>query len=95
MHAISSANNAGVIEITSELTNDNYVSISFKDNGTGIDPDNIPKLFDAYYTTKDVGQGTGIGLYSVKLLLRSFQGLITVNSELGSYTVFVVRLKLG
>ena len=64
----------------------NYLSIS--DNGKGIDADDLNLIFNAFFTTKDVGKGTGLGLYLVKDLVAKMGWRIDVSSKVGEGTEF-------
>jgi two-component system NtrC family sensor kinase len=75
-----------------KLTRD--VEIAFTDTGTGISEDNLRKIFDPFFTTKDVGHGTGLGLAISYGLVRSHQGSILVESEVGKGTTFTVNLPI-
>lgn len=67
-----------------------YVQLSVKDNGTGIAQQDLSKIFDPYFTTKEFGKGSGMGLAVVAGIVKSFGGMIKVNSQLGQgTTVFV------
>ncbi len=68
------------------------VELEFKDNGPGISEENIEKIFDPFFTTKDVGHGTGLGLAISYGVVKAHKGTISVESELGKGTIFVVRL---
>jgi CheY-like chemotaxis protein len=70
------------------------VFLSVEDNGCGIRPENIPCLFDRFYTESH-SSGTGIGLHLVKEYLRMHNGDISVESDPGKYTRFTVSLKTG
>ncbi len=63
-----------------------------EDNGHGIDPESIENIFDPFFTAKEIGQGTGLGLSVAKSLLLSMQGEITVKSKVGVGSSFVVKL---
>ncbi len=69
-----------------------YVCISVKDTGTGIPPDNVAKIFEPFYTTKRVGEGTGLGLSTVYGIIKQTGGFVFVNSVLGQGTEFIVYL---
>jgi PAS domain S-box-containing protein len=70
--------------------NDNTVYIEVIDNATGIENPLIDKIFDPFYTTKDVGQGTGLGLTISKSIIREFGGTIEVsNNEKGGASFFI------
>ncbi len=68
------------------------VVLEFTDTGPGISEENIEKIFDPFFTTKDVGHGTGLGLAISYGVIKAHKGSITVESELGKGTTFVVRL---
>jgi len=73
---------------------DNEVSITVRDNGPGIPPENLKKIFDMFFTTKPPGKGTGQGLALVKSIVHRHGGVISVESELGQGASFVVRLPI-
>jgi len=68
------------------------VVLEFTDTGPGISEENIEKIFDPFFTTKDVGHGTGLGLAISYGVIKAHKGSISVESELGKGTTFVVRL---
>ena len=76
----------------SELRSGSYIKLSISDNGPGISPDIIGSIFDPYFTTKNPGEGTGMGLATVHGIVRTYGGEITVDSELGKGTTFSVYL---
>jgi len=65
-----------------------YVQLEVTDTGTGIAPDVIDKIFDPFYTTKDIGKGTGLGLATVYGFIKQTGGFIYVDSELDKGTTF-------
>ena len=78
----------------SELKPGKYMKITISDTGPGISSDIIGSIFDPYFTTKDVGEGTGMGLALAHGIVESHEGKITVKSELGKETVFSVYLPI-
>ena len=66
------------------------ITVVFKDNGTGIDQDGLNRVFDPFYTTKDIGMGTGLGLSVVYGLVEEVNGTIRVDSEPGKGAVFTI-----
>lgn len=71
-----------------------YVKISIKDQGIGISEENIPKIFDPYFSTKEMGEqkGVGLGLTVSYSIVEKHDGLITVESELGVGSTFFIYL---
>lgn len=71
-----------------------YLKLAVSDTGHGIDPKIIGRIFDPYFTTKGLGEGTGLGLSVVQGIVKSHNGAVTLKSELGKGTVFEVLLPL-
>ncbi|NOY65244.1 MAG: PAS domain-containing protein [Nitrospirae bacterium] len=69
-----------------------YVMLAFMDTGEGIAPENLDRVFDPFFTTRDVGSGTGLGLYVAKGVVESHDGKIVVESTQGEGTRFTVYL---
>ena len=60
--------------------------MTVEDTGTGIREEDIPRIFDPFYTTKQTGEGTGLGLSVVYGLITKYKGTITVASKEGKGT---------
>lgn len=69
-----------------------YVELGIRDNGEGIDPVNIGRIFDPFYTTKERGKATGLGLAVVYGIVKEYGGNIAVRSERGKGAVFSIYL---
>jgi signal transduction histidine kinase len=74
---------------------DGKVVLSVTDTGQGIPHDHLPKIFDAFFTTKETGKGTGLGLSVVKRIIEEHHGSIVVDSEPGRGTTFTIHLPLS
>jgi len=72
-----------------------YLKLIVADNGKGIDPDVLPRIFEPYFTTKGVGEGTGMGLATVHGIIKEHGGDIKVFSEPGTGTTFHVLLPVN
>ena len=75
-----------------DLKAGSYLKLSVKDSGEGIHPDAQPQIFNPYFTTKEKGKGTGLGLAVVQGIVKSCNGAVTVESEVGKGAAFHVYL---
>ena len=69
-----------------------YVQLVVKDTGIGMGPDVMKRVFEPFFTTREVGKGTGMGLAVVYGIVKDLQGTVTVESELGVGSTFSVLL---
>ncbi len=69
-----------------------FVQLSIRDTGPGIDPKFWGKIFDPYFTTKEIGKGTGMGLAIIHGIVKSYGGSLSFHSHPGEGTVFQVLL---
>jgi len=79
-------------EATGETGIEQFVNITIADTGTGIPADIQSRIFEPFFTTKTAEKGTGLGLSSAYGIVQQHHGKITVSSELGKGTKFIVRL---
>lgn len=97
-HAIKDAGrevDSGEITIRAAAEGDQAV-ISVSDNGCGVPEENLTKLYDPFFTTKEVGRGTGQGLaISHSIVVDKHGGEISVSSEVGVGTQFTIRLPIA
>ncbi len=70
----------------------NYVLVEIADTGVGIKPEIIDRIFDPFFSTKEVGSGTGLGLSTVYGIVKQTGGFIHVDSKVGEGTTFSVYL---
>ncbi|MCP4576910.1 MAG: response regulator [Deltaproteobacteria bacterium] len=71
-----------------------YLKITISDTGPGIDPEIIGRIFDPYFTTRDVGKGSGLGLSVVHGIVKNHKGAVSVESEPGKGAAFSVLFPL-
>jgi two-component system NtrC family sensor kinase len=89
--ALPRDNTAGRIEIRT-WHDDGAACVSVRDNGTGIAADDLHRVFEAFFTTKADGVGTGLGLYLARSIVRAHGGDLTLASELGRGTTVTLTL---
>ncbi len=96
----------GTITISSQLTKLNslidgsieeippgqYMTLSVSDTGNGIDPQNIKKVCEPFFTTKSSAKGTGLGLAIIHTIIQQHKGYIDVSSTIGQRTTFTIFL---
>ena len=78
-----------------ELNEGHYFKITVRDTGPGLDPEIIDQIFDPYFTTKEVGKGSGLGLAVVHGIVKNHNGAISVTSEAEKGTTFTVLFPLA
>ena len=71
---------------------DENIEISIRDNGKGIPPEVVEKIFNPFFTTKPTDQGTGLGLAITNDIIREHGGAISVNSTPGEFTEMIITL---
>ncbi len=83
----------GMIKITTRAEpGEKGLWLTIADTGSGISPENLSKIFDPFFTTKPVGKGTGLGLSICYSIIKRLGGKISVTSEVGQGTEFVIFL---
>ncbi len=93
VNAMQAMPDGGLILIKTRFIDSN-VELSVSDNGIGMDEDLIKKIFIPFFTTKDIDQGTGLGLSVVHGIVTTHNGKIMVESEPGKGSIFRVLLKV-
>ncbi|MEO0840948.1 MAG: ATP-binding protein [Cyanobacteria bacterium J06643_5] len=82
-----------LIIIRTQIKENNWINISIIDNGPGIAEDVRNKLYDPFFTTKEVGKGTGLGMaISYQIVVEKHGGVLECLSELGKGTEFIIQI---
>ncbi|HUA16454.1 MAG TPA: ATP-binding protein [Verrucomicrobiae bacterium] len=93
MNAIDAMPQGGNLWLTTSFHPDrNCVQVVVRDDGSGIPPEILPRLFEPFLTTKETGRGVGLGLAISHSILERHRGKIEVQSEVGRGTTFTVTL---
>jgi len=77
--------------ITADPDGSEFVTVEVKDNGIGMSPETLKKAFDPFYTTKPLGQGSGLGLMVAQRIMEQHHGKIEVESRLNEGTRFILK----
>ena len=92
INAFEAIEGKGSVEISLDKDGE-FATVIIKDTGVGISQENIKKIFDPFYTTKE--RGTGLGLAVVKRILEDHRGEVEVISKKGEGTTFIIKLPLS
>ena len=92
LNAVQAMPGGGILDITARCCN-GELTLTLRDNGEGIAADDLPRIFDPYFTTK--GSGTGLGLAISAKIVEEHGGAIVVDSHRGQYTEVVLTLPLS
>ena len=92
LNARDSMPQGGTLKIITQLSSPDTVEVIFSDTGHGIPQKELKKLFLPFYTTKEPGMGTGLGLYAVHSAIKRAKGSIKVDSAPGRGTIFTISL---
>ncbi|AKG53132.1 sensory box sensor histidine kinase-response regulator [Dehalogenimonas sp. WBC-2] len=93
-YAMKKAHDRGVLTIKTEYS-DGHIRVSIKDDGQGLPESVKAKLFQPFFTTKDPGEGTGLGLSLSLGIIQEHGGKIMVESEYGHGVNFIIELPIG
>jgi len=93
--ALEMANTGSIIkELGKDLPEDKYIRIVFRDSGRGMDAPLLRRIFEPFFTTREVGKGSGLGLSVVHGIVSELGGEISVESQQGKGSRFVLYLPL-
>lgn len=93
LNAVDAVEENGMIQVKLKYGDANKLEVIVKDNGCGIDPADIEKIFSPFYTSKPQGKGTGLGLYIVQNICKSNQIEIKCESRYGEGTTFKLEFQ--
>jgi two-component system NtrC family sensor kinase len=85
----------GRLDIQAQSKDGKWIEIRVTDNGAGIQPENIEKVFSPFFTTKPVGKGTGLGLSVCYGIIENFGGTMDVTSRVNEGTTFIITLPMA
>ncbi len=92
-NAYQATSPGGSITIETRLCDERKVELIIADTGKGIPKNAIEHIFEPFFTTKEVGQGTGLGLSVSYGHIQDFGGVMSVESEQDTGTVFTITLE--
>ncbi len=87
-------NDGGKLLVETTTAGSDHICFIITDNGPGIPPEAIGRIFDRYFTTKKPGEGTGLGLFVTKSLVENMGGIIKVTNRNGGGTTFTITLPI-
>lgn len=93
-NAVQALHGKGAVRVSTRVEQD-QIRIAVSDNGCGIDAQALARIFDPFYTSRDVGSGTGLGLTVSQEIVASYGGRIEVESTVGVGSTFTVCLPLA
>jgi len=91
-NAAEAMEDGGTITLTTRSVDNQWIEVKVADTGCGIPAENLGKVHTPFFTTKRLGNGTGLGLSIVYGIIKIHQGQITVQSQDGNGTTFIVTL---
>jgi signal transduction histidine kinase len=92
INAIQSMKKGGTLNVNA-FRNNSSVIIEVSDTGEGIEEEKLSKIFDPFYTTKQPGEGTGLGLWLTYEIVKNYDGEISVHSKKGEGSTFIIKFK--
>ncbi|MFN8206558.1 MAG: PAS domain S-box protein [Bacteroidales bacterium] len=92
-NATQAIEQSGIIQISTRVER-NFLRVEIKDNGSGIRKEIMPRVFDLFFTTKEPGKGSGMGLSITYDIIREHKGNIQIESEEGNGTSVILNLPL-
>lgn len=94
LNAVQAIEKKGTISLKTRMENQ-QLTVSIEDTGCGINPENLPKITDPFFTTKDPGKGTGLGLSISYNIIREHNGTMSFESQPGKGTRVILMLPVN
>lgn len=95
MNALQAMDEEGRLLLRTAVGEDQRVTVQIADTGPGIPPDTLERLFTPFFTTKEPGEGTGLGLFVTRRLMEGVGGTIGVKSAVGEGTTFTLTFPVA
>lgn len=92
LNAVQTIGKRGQLTLSTRMCGEGYVEIGISDTGPGIPAESLVRVFEPFYTTREVGEGIGLGLYLAHNIVKRHNGTIDVESIEGSGTTFRIKL---
>lgn len=94
INAVQAMNARGTLTLSTGVES-SHITVSIQDTGPGIAPQDLARVFAPFFTTKENGRGTGLGLYIVRTIVNKYGGTIEPTSQLGKGTTFRIQFPLA
>jgi len=91
-NALDAVQAQGTVQIGCRPLDGEFVEVAVRDDGSGVTPDDLPRVFEPFFTTKPLGKGTGLGLTMARNIVLQYGGAIDMSSQPGRGTTVAVRL---
>jgi len=95
LNSIQAMPSGGKVTVRGRVTTDGSCEVEVTDTGVGIPEDNLDVVFDPFFTSKEVGAGTGLGLFVTYGIVKRHHGEIAVRSEVGEGTTFTITFPVA
>jgi signal transduction histidine kinase len=92
--ALSEQDYPGLITLTTRAVRAGWIAIAIQDNGQGIEPEHQSRVFDPFFSTKPIGQGTGLGLSVSYQIIQMHSGHLDCRSTLGEGATFTIEIPI-
>ncbi len=92
LNALQAIGTRGQLTVSTHVCGDGYVEVRISDTGPGIQAKSMARIFEPFYTTRQVGEGIGLGLYLAHNIVKSHNGTIDVESKEGVGSTFRVKI---